>query len=126
DAADQVSADDVNRVARAYFKPSNRTLGRFVPTDDADRAEIPAAPSASALLAGYTGKAAVAAGESFDPTPANIQARSETFVLGDGLKVSLLPKDTRGDTVSVTATFRFGDEPSLRGRMLAASFAGQL
>lgn len=126
DAAEAVTVEDVNRVASAYFKPSNRTLGRFVPTDNADRAVMPAAPVASALLAGYTGRAAVAAGETFEPSPANIQARSETFTLGDGLKVSLLPKDTRGDTVSVTATFRFGDEPALRGRMTAASFAGQM
>ncbi len=126
DVAAAVTVDDVNRVARGYFKPSNRTLGRFVPTDNADRAEIPAAPLAATLLAGYTGKAAVAAGETFDPTPANIQARTETFTLGNGLKVSLLPKDTRGDTVSVTATFRFGDEAGLRGRVMAASFAGQL
>ena len=119
DEIEKVTVDDVNRVARAYFKPSNRTLGRFVPTDNADRAEIPPAPAVASLLAGYTGKAAVAAGETFDPTPANIDARTQTFVLGDGtsgrtLKVSLLPKDTRGDTVSVTANFHFGDVESLK------------
>ncbi len=116
----KVSADDVNRVARAYFKPSNRTIGRFVPTDAADRAEIAAAPSAAEALKGYVGKAAVAAGESFDPTPANIQARTQTYTIGDKLKVSLLPKDTRGDTVTVNANFRFGDETSLRGRDIGA------
>lgn len=132
DEIEKVTVDDVNRVARAYFKPSNRTLGRFVPTDNADRADIPAAPSMASLLAGYTGKAAVAAGETFDPTPANIDARTQTFVLGDGtpgrkLKVSLLPKDTRGDTVSVTANFHFGDVDSLK-RVLApaGSVAGAM
>jgi zinc protease len=119
DEIEKVTVDDVNRVARAYFKTSNRTLGRFVPTDRIDRAEIPPAPAVSSLLAGYTGKAAVAAGETFDPSPANIDARTQTFVLGDGtpartLKVSLLPKDTRGDTVSVTANFHFGDVESLK------------
>lgn len=126
DAAAAVTVDDVNRVARAYFKPSNRTLGRFIPTDAPDRAAIPAAPEAGTLLAGYVGKPAVPAGEVFEPDPDNIQARTETFLIGDGLKVSLLPKDTRGDTVSVTASFRFGDEAALRGRMTAASFAGQM
>lgn len=119
DEIEKVTVDDVNRVARAYFKSTNRTLGRFVPTDRIDRAEIPAAPAVASLLAGYTGKAAVAAGETFDPAPANIDARTQTFVLGDGtpgrtLKVSLLPKDTRGDTVSVTANFHFGDVESLK------------
>ncbi|KQY49424.1 peptidase M16 [Lysobacter sp. Root494] len=119
DEIEKVAVDDVNRVARAYFKPSNRTLGRFVPTDRIDRAEIPPAAPVASLLVGYAGKAAVAAGETFDPSPANIDARTQTFVLGDGspghaLKVSLLPKDTRGDTVSVTVNFHFGDVESLK------------
>lgn len=114
DAIDKVTAADVNRVARTYLKPSNRTLGRFVPTDGADRVEIPAAPAVTTLVDGYTGRAAVAAGEDFDPTPANIQARTETFEIGDGLRVALLPKRTRGATVVVNATFRFGDVESIR------------
>ncbi|QNP41873.1 M16 family metallopeptidase [Lysobacter solisilvae (ex Woo and Kim 2020)] len=127
DLIEKVSVDDVNRVARAYFKPSNRTLGRFIPTDAADRAEIPAAPAVATLLAGYTGKAAVAAGETFDPTPANIDARTQSFVLGDGLRVSLLPKDTRGDTVQVSASFRFGDVAAIQRRpALAGSVAGAM
>jgi zinc protease len=127
DQIEKVTVDDVNRVARAYFKPSNRTLGRFIPTDSADRAEIPTAPPVASLLAGYTGKAAVAAGETFDPTPANIDARTQTFTLGDGLKVSLLPKDTRGDTVTITTNFRFGDVESIkRSPSPAGSVAGAM
>ncbi len=109
-----VTVDDVNRVARTYFKANNRTLARFIPTEQAERVEIATAPSASDALKGYTGKAALAAGETFDPTPANIDARTETFTIGDKLRVSLLPKDTRGDTVIVNATFRFGDIESLK------------
>ncbi|GGZ69597.1 peptidase M16 [Lysobacter xinjiangensis] len=118
-----VTADDVNRVARTYFKSSNRTLGRFVPTDAPDRVELPEAPDADSLLAGYTGKEAVAAGEAFDATPENIQARTQTFTIGDGLKVALLPKDTRGDTVVLRATFRFGDVEQLKASPRAASGA---
>ncbi len=111
-----VTADDVNRVARTYFKTSNRTLARFIPTDKTEAVDIATAPGAADALKGYTGKAALAAGETFDPTPANIDARTETFTIGDKLKVSLLPKDTRGDTVIVNATFRFGDIESIKRR----------
>ena len=127
DQIEKVTAGDVNRVARAYLKSSNRTLGRFVPTDEADRAEIPASPPVAALLRGYSGKAAVAAGEVFDPTPANLDARTQTFVMGDALKVSLLPKDTRGDTVQVNANFRFGDVAAIKRHPdLAGSVAGAM
>ncbi len=109
-----VTTDDVNRVAKTYFKPSNRTLGRFIPTDSPDRVQIAAAPTAAEILKGYVGKAATESGEAFDISYANIAARTETFTIGDKLKVLLLPKDTRGDAVVLRATFRFGDVEALR------------
>jgi zinc protease len=122
-----VTLDDVNRVARTYLKTSNRTLGRFIPTDTPDRAVIPAAQAASDALRGFVGKAAVSAGEQFDPTPSNIQARTETFTIGEGLKVSLLPKDTRSDTVIVQGTFRFGNLDALKAHApMTTGMAGSL
>jgi zinc protease len=127
DRIEKVTADEVNRVARTYFKPSNRTLGRFVPTEAPDRVELPAAPSADSVLARYVGKAAVSAGEAFEATPENIDRRTQTFTIGDGLKVALLPKNTRGDTVVVSATFRFGDVEQLKtSPAAAAGVAGAL
>ena len=126
DAVEKVTAEDVNRVAAQYLKSSNRTLARFVPTDKPDRAEIPAAPALATLVDGYTGRAVVAAGENFDPSPQNLQARTETFTLGNGLKVSLLPKKTRGETVVVNAQFRFGDEQTITGRQDAAGMTGAM
>ena len=127
DAMDKVSVDDVTRVAKSYLIPSNRTLARFIPTDNAVRATIGDAPSVTALVDGYKGRAAVDAGEAFDPTPANIAARTQTFTIGDSLIVSLLPKKTRGGTVVVNADFRFADVDALR-RMsaTAAGFAGSM
>ena len=113
DAMDKVSGDDLNRVARTYLIPSNRTLARFVPTDNAVRASIGSGPAVSTLVDGYTGREAVAAGEAFDPSIANIASRTEIVTIGDGLRVSLLPKKTRGRTVAVNADFRFGTADSL-------------
>ncbi|NDK38423.1 insulinase family protein [Pseudoxanthomonas gei] len=126
DAIAKVSAEDVNRVAGSYLKSSNRTLGRFVPTDDSQRVEIALAPEAAKVVEGYVGGAGVAAGENFDPSPRNLMARTQTLLLGDGLKVSLLPKKTRGETVVVDASFRFGDEKSIAGRVDAAGLAGAM
>lgn len=130
DAVEKVTADDVNRVARAYLQSSNRTFGRFVPTDAPQRVTIAEAPDAANVLRGYTGKRALAAGEHFDPSPANIQARTQTVVIdtgvGQGLKLALLPKKTRGGTVTVSANFHFADLDALRGRDTAAGLAGAL
>lgn len=126
DAIEKVSAADVNRVATAYLKPSNRTLGRFIPTDTPDRAAIPEAPLVASLVEGYAGRAAVDSGEAFEATLENIAARTETFTLGDDLKVSLLPKKNRGQTVTLSATFRFGDVASITGRTDAAGSVGPM
>lgn len=127
DAIDKVTLDDVNRVAGTYLIPSNRTLARFIPTDNAVRATIGTAPSVASLVDGYSGRAAVEAGEAFDPSPANLAARTQVYTIGNGLTVSLLPKKTRGGTVVVDADFQFGDLESIRRSPApAASFAGRL
>lgn len=126
DAVAAVTADDVNRVAASYLKPSNRTLGRFIPTPEPDRVVIAAAPAVASLVDGYTGREAVAAGEAFDPTPANIASRQQVVTIGEGLKVSLLPKQTRGGTVAMSARFRFGSEESITGRTDAGSLVSAM
>src|SRR5205814_8429171 len=72
------------------------------------------------------GGAVVAAGEAFDPSPANIESRVKRIGLANGVHVALLPKKTRGGSVVVSATLRFGDEKSLFGRATDASMAGAM
>ena len=121
-----VTPADVNRVAAAYLKPSNRTVGIYIPTDKPDRSVIPEAPAIEALVKDYKGDAVVAPGEAFDPSPENIESRARRIALQNGFQVALLPKKTRGGSVVVSATFRFGDEKSLFGRATDASFAGAM
>ena len=127
DRVRKVTPEDVARVAAAYLKTSNRTVGLFVPTDKPDRAEIPTVSDTqlAAMLKDYKGDAAVAAGEVFDPSPANIEVRVKRMKVG-GLDVALLPKKNRGESVIASLTLRFGDEKSLMNRAAAAQFAGQL
>ncbi len=118
--------EDVQRVATYYFKPSNRTVGLFIPAAQPDRAEIPADPDVVAMLKDYKGDAAVAVGEAFDASPANIDARTRRGQLQDGLKLAFLSKKTRGNTVSATLRLHFGDEESLRNQSIAAGLASQM
>ena len=122
----KVTEQDVLRVAKAYLKESNRTLGIFIPTPKPDRAEIPAAPEVATLFKDFKGGEAIAQGEAFDPTPANIEGRLERGKLANGMKVVLLPKKTRGGTVVVLVSLRFGDEKSLFGKSTAAQMAGSM
>ena len=126
DRIEALTVDDVNRVARDYFKSSNRTVGRFIPTPQPDRAQIPDLPDIESVVEGYTGRETVAQGEAFDPSPANIDARTRTYALSNGLEVALLPKETRGDEVTIRMRLHFGDESSLMGRGTAGGMAGAM
>lgn len=120
----KVSVTDVQRVATTYFKPSNRTVGMFVPTEKPERADIPASPDIAALLKDYKGDAAKAEGEAFDPSPANIDARTVRSTSSTGIKLALVSKKTRGNIVVANLTLRFGSEASLRNRSPAAEMVG--
>src|SRR6185503_1276497 len=108
------TAADAQRAALTYFKSSNRTVGLFIPGEP-DRTEVPARPDVTAMLQGYKGDAVRTEGEAFDPTPANIDARVVRAELPNGIKLVMLPKETRGDAVNALIRLNYGDERSLKG-----------
>ena len=127
DRLEEVTPEAVHAAANAYLKPSNRTIAYFYPTDETPpRAEIPPPPDVDALVADYKGREAVAAGEAFDPSPANIEARTQKITLANGMKVALLPKENRGDAVTLSVSLSHGDEQTLTGKATAAVLAGQM
>jgi zinc protease len=125
DNLEKVTAKDVERVAKAYFKPSNRTVGTFMPETKPDRAEIPPTPEVSALVEGYKGKAVMAEGEAFDPSFTNIDSRTKKGTAGSA-KYAFLSKKTRGNTVVANMTLRIGDAQSLQGKRMASYLTGRM
>jgi len=119
-----LTREDVQRVAEAYFKPANRVLGVFVPTEKADRAAIPPAPDLQAALDAYRGGDGVRLGEAFDPSPGNIESRLVRRELANGIRASFLPKRTRGGRVVALLTLHWGDEKRLTNREVACDLAG--
>jgi zinc protease len=111
----KATPEDVQRVAKYYLKRDNRTVGLFIPTTEPDRTAIPPAPDIAATLKDYKGDAAVAAGEAFDPSPENIDSRTQRATLPGGLKLAMIPKGTRGNVVQATLRLEFGDENNLKG-----------
>src|SRR5690606_13289463 len=61
----------------------------------------------------------ISQGEAFDVSPENIQARTTRRKLEAGTEVALLPKKTRGDSVTFRLTLRYGTPESLRGLVKA-------
>jgi zinc protease len=126
DRLQDVNPADVVRVAQAYLKPSNRTVGYYKPDPNPDRTVVPATPNLAETFRNYSSKVAVVRGESFDPTIENIQGRVVRSKLPNGMKVAVLAKKTANNMVSATVELRFGDATTLSGQREAASLAGAL
>ncbi len=126
DRVAQVKPADVQRVATAYLRSSNRTIGQFVPTAKPVRAEIPAVKDVAKMVEGYKGRAQIARGEDFDAEPMAIDRRIQRLVLPSGLKVALLPKKTRGEAVSFQLRTELGDERSLQGKQTIGTLTGSM
>jgi zinc protease len=125
DQVREVTLADVQGVAQRYLLPANRTLGMYLPTERPQRAPAPQRTDVAQVMQGFKPQAAVAAVAAFDASPASIDARTQTHTLG-GLKVALLPKPSRGETVQATLTLRFGDEKSLAGTGYSGDALAQL
>ena len=116
---------DVQRVAVQYLLPANRTLGVYLPTEQPARAPVLARVDLTEALKDFMPQAAAAKVEAFEATPANIDARTQTFTVG-GVEAAVLAKGTRGNAVTAVLVLRFGDEKSLAGHSAAAQAVAAL
>ena len=128
DRVEQVTPEDVLRVAETYFKAQNRTVGRFYPVASPDRSTIPEVNDLNVLVDGYEGREDIDAGEEFDPGYDNIDTRTVSGTLGDNnnIEYALLPKETRGNSVNAQLQLRFGNLDALTGKSMAGEKAGSM
>ncbi len=112
----KVTLADVERVRQAYFRPANRTLGRYLPATSVERVEIPSAPPLDQRLADLKGPPKVEEGERFDPTPAHLEARMQRTLLPSGITLHTLRKQTRGNTVQLQMQLRWGERNATYAR----------
>ena len=126
DRIESVTPEAVKAAAAKYLVRNNRTIGVFIPTEKPERIAIPSTPDVSTLVANYKGRAAIAAGEVFDPTPQNIEARLQRIKLPEGIKATLFPKKSRGEEVHLVLTLRYGNEANLKDLEPASGFLSEL
>ena len=127
DNLEKVTAEEVSEVAKSYLIDSNRTIAYFLPAEETPpRAEVPSAPDIMELVDGYQGREAVAEGEDFDPSPMNIENRTEFLTLKSGVRVALLVKENRGDQVTLSIRLSHGNEQALDNSGQIAQITGSM
>ncbi len=125
DQIDKVTAEQVAAASKKYYRRDNRTVGIFLPEDNPQRAEIPAAPTVAEVMKDFKAQADNNVSEAFDPSQANIDARTKIVQVG-GVKVALLAKKNRGETVNVALRLHLGNEKDLRGQQTNAAIAARM
>ena len=120
DRTEKLTPKDVNEAARKYLRASNRTVGIYVPTKEADRTPVPPAPDVAAIVKSYKGRAAAAAGEQLDPDPLKLEARVTRKEFPGGIRLALLPKRSRQEMVVVRLALHYGNQENLKGLAAAA------
>ena len=125
DREQKMTATEVQDAAGKYFRRDNRTVGEFLPEDNPQRAAMPKVASAAEMLKDFKPTQVASEAEAFDPTPDNIDRRTRHLEI-DGMKVALLQKKNRGETVFVALYLPAGDEKSLFGQNETAALTGQM
>jgi zinc protease len=126
DRVEAMTAADIQAAAERYLIRNNRTVGLFIPSEESQRATIPEAPNLKELLADYKGRGEVERGESFDVAPLAVESRTERGQLIGGMRYALVPKKTRGGSVAMSMTIRYGNLESLKGKDTACEILPDL
>ncbi|MCX5589650.1 M16 family metallopeptidase [Alcaligenes endophyticus] len=131
DRVEATTLPQVQQALETWLVASNRSTGVYLPTEKPVRAPVAVTPDIATLLADYQGKGNTAAIEAFDPSPANIDARTDRTPLtlsGDAGKVdlALLPKATRGQRVEARLQINFGQAAQFKDKAAIASATASL
>lgn len=126
DRVESVRLEDLQRVAAQYLRRANRTEGRLILVDQPQRVEMPPPVDLARLLDGYHGKPVAAPPPPFAPTPENIEAHTQRFALANGMKLSMLSRPTRANTVTGVMMLNMGTVDSLKGRAPAAALTAAM
>lgn len=131
DQVENTQPTQVQEAIKTWLVADNRTNGVYIPTEQTARAPLAQSADTAALLEGYEGKVLAEQKESFEPTPENINAQTQRYVLDLGeelgeIELALLPKPTRGDRVEAQLSIRFGDPDSLKGNSTIGSATASL
>ncbi|MDT0620006.1 M16 family metallopeptidase [Croceitalea vernalis] len=126
DRVEGMTVEQVNAIASKYFIPSNRTIGRFIPTKDPISVSIPHTENLQAVVSTYKGKEDKGTGEAFDVSYDNIQNRLDSGVLFDKVEYGFIEKENRGETVILSFNMRNGDVNSLMNQGMVPSLTASL
>ncbi|WP_299682478.1 pitrilysin family protein [uncultured Dokdonia sp.] len=126
DRIEAMTVDKINAIAQKYFIPTNRTVGRFIPTKEPKRVTLEHTEGLSDLVSDYKGREDMGTGEAFDVSFDNIEKRLERGKLLDHINYGLIDKENRGDVVTVNFAIRNGKVDDFMNMGMIPSFTASM
>ncbi|MFH6987640.1 M16 family metallopeptidase [Flavobacterium collinsii] len=128
DAIENLTKEDIQRVAEKYFRSNNRTVGVFIPSKDEQRVR-PAEYTDEQLLVftkDYKGKALEKEAAPFEASIKNLKQNFAEGKLGNGAKYGLIKKEIKGGKVQASFKFPVSNEKDLSGKSDVGAILAQL
>ncbi|WP_248722276.1 pitrilysin family protein [Seonamhaeicola sp. ML3] len=127
DRIEEMTAEKVNNAIKRYLIPTNRTVGKFIPSKQPIRVEIEHTSGLEELVTNYKGKEGYDTGEVFDVAYENIQNRLESGVLNSvPIEYGLIEKNNRGESVSLSFTIRNGNVEDFMNKGKTATYVARM
>jgi len=126
DRVEAATLEEVNAAAAKYLIPTNRTMGRFIPTQSPERVTIAHTEGLEELVANYKGREDLGTGEAFDVSYENIQSRLDQGTLSNGIHYGYIEKGNRGNNVVLSFSMRNGDVNSLMNKGVIPGFTANM
>lgn len=130
DNVENLTLEDIQRVAKKYFLCNNRTVGVFIPSKDEVRMKSNEFLNSDIinLTKDYKGREAVADVASFEASIVNLKNNYKEGKISNGMKFGLVNKEIKGEKVIVSIQLPVSNEKDLAnkstiGEMTAALMA---
>ncbi len=128
DNIESLTLEDIQRVAKKYFRDNNRTIGLFIPTKDETRVKASEFTNEDidALVKNYKGKETTENLREFAPTIANLEKNYTSGTLSNGLKYGVIDKDLKGEKVTISVSIPVGNQQDLKNKQYIGSLTAAL
>jgi len=128
DAVENLTIEDVKRVAERYFRANNRTYGVFFPTKDEIRVKADEIRDSdiATLTESYQGKEVEEEDNSFEASIDNIKAHLTTSNLPNGFKYGFVKKPIKGKKVQANFRIPIANMQELMGKREIGSLMSRM
>lgn len=126
DNIEQLTVEDIQRMAQKYFRTNSRTIGIFTPSKDEQRVKPTEFMDHDILqlVGNYKGKEVLDDTRPFEASISNLENHYTHGQISNGLKYGVIDKDIKGEKIQISVTLPVSNEKKPRRQRIYRQFYG--